>query len=138
MFVYSFRDINDVNLNCLYDNLLNCDFRDVLSGDDVDKSVELLTDTFNSTYNICCPIKFKTISPKSKLKPWITKSIMINIKRRDAYLLLYRQGKIPVIFIGVLKTSSLLRYVTLKRPSSRINLIYIGKIFVKHGLSLIV
>ena len=91
----SFRLTNEDTLNKLYSMLDSYDFSNLLDDDDVNGSVSQLTNIINNCYNICCPMRTKTISHKSKLKPWITNEIISNIKLRNSYAVLYRQGKIP-------------------------------------------
>ena len=57
----------------------------------------------SNSYNICCPIKTKTVSPKSMRKPWITSEILNNIRKKNSYLLLYRQSKISSYYYNRFK-----------------------------------
>ena len=49
-----------------------------------------------SIYYDSCPIKIRTISPKKFKNPWITKIILTNIKKRQNYFSLYKQGKLSL------------------------------------------
>ena len=55
---------------------------------------DIFSNTINNYYNLCCPIRNKTISSKSLKKPWITKNILSNIKKRQNYHILFKQNKI--------------------------------------------
>jgi len=78
-----YRVINDVTLSKFYHEIQNKDFSSIYRSNDSSRSTELLTEMLNETYNECCPIRTKTISPKSITKPWITRDILQGIKRRE-------------------------------------------------------
>ena len=58
----------------------------------------MLSQVIENAYNSCCPIKRKTLSYKNKQKPWITQNILINIKKRQKYYLLFKARKISKLF----------------------------------------
>ena len=71
------------------------DFSGLLSVTNINTAYELFSNIIEDKFKECCPLKHKTFSYKRIMKPWITDSILSNIKKRQAYLLLYRQNKIP-------------------------------------------
>jgi hypothetical protein len=92
--VVKYRLINDVTLNNLYSKLQSFNFDEIVSCNDCDRAISLLTEVIYDMFNDCCPIRVKTVSPKNVTKPWIKGEILCNIKKRQNYLLLYRQGKL--------------------------------------------
>ena len=89
-----YRIINDETLYNMYNMLIYYDFSEIIDNDDCSHSVSKLTDILYETFDTCCPIKEKTISPKRFKKPWITRKILINIKKRQNYFTLFKQGKL--------------------------------------------
>lgn len=93
-----FRLINDVTLSNLYNKVAHADYGDIVDDDDCDRGLSIFVEGLTDAYNVCCPIKTKTISIKDKLKPYINESIKIDIKKRNAYWVLLNQKKIPKAF----------------------------------------
>ena len=93
----SYRLINQNNLDNMY-NLLSCQINSIDLNAEVNESLEALIDLIYNIYFSCCPIKTKTISSKKLNKPWISLEISVNIKKKQAYYLLFKQGKLPVTF----------------------------------------
>ena len=91
---YSFRIINDITLNDLYMSLSMHNFYSIVNHDDVDLELIDLLNTIMHYYNVHCPVRHKTRSFKSKLKPWITPEIVRDIKKRQNYHLLLKMNKI--------------------------------------------
>ena len=61
-------------------------------------AMESLTHAVDNTYNLCCPIKSKTLSNKDLKRPWISHEIISNTKKGHSFALYY-ENKIPKIFI---------------------------------------
>ena len=108
-FSYSFRLLNEVTLNNLYLNLSLHNFSNILNSNDLHGAVREFSDVLLSYYNKHCPIKTKTISYKSKIKPWISNNIREDIRRRQSFYLLYKTGKMQKSTFNRFRN-----YVTLK------------------------
>jgi len=93
-----YRCINDVAMGNLYDALSRYDFNQCIDVTSCDAAVSSLVDVISNEYNLHCPIKYKTISHKDAVKPWITNEITINIRKRQAYFCLVKQNKMPLNF----------------------------------------
>ena len=89
-----YRLINDETIENFRNEIDSHDFSDICNCRNVSSALDKLTKIINYCYNSCCPIRQKYLSYKSFSKPWITKSILFNIKKRQNYLILYRQNKI--------------------------------------------
>ena len=89
-----YRLINNETLQNMYNVLDNYDFDEIVNSDDCSHSLSMLTNVLFQTYDSCCPIKSKSISPKKFKKPWITKNILKNIKKRQNYFILLKLNKI--------------------------------------------
>ena len=89
-----YRLISNVTIQNFQDKIFDHDFSSISNCNNVSIALDKLTDIINHYYNLCCPIRHKNISYKSFLKPWITAEILSNIKKRQNYLILYRQNKI--------------------------------------------
>ena len=94
----SYRLINEDTLSEVFRNVSSVDFSDIVDCDDVDISISGLTNIIYKAYDTCCPVRNKTISPRSLRKPWITREILSNIRKRNSYLLLLYQNKISKKF----------------------------------------
>jgi len=95
---YSYRSVTEDSLAELRNNLLQVDFDALMVGKHCDAQIETLYNVIFNEYDKECPIKNKTKSYKSKHKPWITNAILQNMKRRQAYFVLYKQNKLPKVF----------------------------------------
>ena len=91
---FQYRVINDEKLSDMYNKLGEYDFSDILCTDDCSTALSMFTEVLHEIYNACCPIKSKTVSPKSFKKPWINKNILKNIKKRQNYFKLYKERKL--------------------------------------------
>ena len=89
-----YRLINDKTLLDLYNNLSEHDFNDILDAEDCSIALSMLTEVLHEKYDICCPIKSRAVSPKFFKKPWISRKILKNIKKRQNYFTLYKQRKL--------------------------------------------
>ena len=89
------RVISEEALGALCDRLNTCDFEDIVNMHDIDAALARVVSIIETEFNSCCPIRHKNRSLKSQRKPWITASIIANIRKRKAYLSLYRQNKLP-------------------------------------------
>ena len=92
-FTRKIRPLSDENMEDLFVHLSAHDFSGIANCNDVNAAVVDLSDIIVNYFNVFCPIKTKIISYKSKIKPWITSSILGDIKKRQSFYLLYRQGK---------------------------------------------
>ena len=90
-----YRIINDDTISSLRSTLLSCDFDSVIDENDINATMINFTDLLFSNYDKCCPVKTKTLSPKSLKCPWITIEIKSHIRKKDAYAKLCKNGKIP-------------------------------------------
>ena len=104
----SFRIINDVTLAKLYNSLAVHDFSAVTECQNVDSAIIMLSDVIMHHFNLFCPIKHKTISSKSKLKPWISDDIVRCIKLRQSFNMLCRQGRFDECKSSIKKTWQLI------------------------------
>ena len=91
----TYRLINDSTLNQLFNGLLQEDLGRVLELD-IDSSIELLDKIILDNFNRFCPIKTKYVSPKDKMKPWITSSIKTKIKEKYYNYRLLKYNSITV------------------------------------------
>ena len=91
--IIKYRLINDYTIEKFANSLLNHNFDELLSENDINKSITEFQNTLLYYYNLNCPIKSKTISPKNDSKPWIDQSIKNQIKTRQNYYLLWKHGK---------------------------------------------
>ena len=89
----SYRLINEYSLEKLRRSLYEYNFDSVLEGSN-EESIEELTKVINDAYDICCPRRSKILSPKSLTKPWVDHEILILIRKRNSYFVLFRQGKV--------------------------------------------
>ena len=89
-----YRLINDETLLDMYNKLGQYNFNDILNDENCATSLSTFTEVLHEIYDSCCPIKTKTISPKSLKKPWINRKILRNIKTRQNYFTLYKQGRL--------------------------------------------
>lgn len=96
---YTYRSTNESNLNKMYE-LLSESIPTLLADDDIinptniDNLMTKTTDLINTAYTHCCPIKTRIVTQKNKHKPWITRDIITNIKKRHALNMLLYEGKI--------------------------------------------
>ena len=93
----SYRLINQNNVDNMYKLLSSQNYSIDLNAE-VNESFEALIDLIYIIYFSCCPLKTKTKSSKKFNKPWIFVNISVNIKKRQAYYLLFKQGKLPETF----------------------------------------
>jgi len=96
--VKQYRVINEVSLNNLYNSLASYNWQHIINEENVNDQVNALHNVILNEYNEHCPIKKKTVSPKSATHPWITPDIISNMKKRQAYLALYRKNRITKQF----------------------------------------
>ena len=79
----------DSTITDLRQSLLCLDLDQYITGsDNCTSAVESLAHAVDNTYKMCCPIKSKTLSNKDFKKPWITREIISDIKKRQQYFLL--------------------------------------------------
>lgn len=91
---FSYRKINNYTLSLFHDSILNHDYSYLMSCTDVNAAVLNLDSILYCYFDKCCPIVHKTKSPKSILKPWIDRSLLSDIKKRQNMLVLLRANKV--------------------------------------------
>ena len=89
----SYRVINDENLNKMETYLYNYDFTDIMNAD-CSSAIDNLSLLLDDVYTMSCALKCKSLTNKQKLKPWISGIVASNIKKRNRYFILYKQGQI--------------------------------------------
>ena len=92
-----YRLINDSTITKLRQSLLCLDLNHITGSDNCTSAMESLAQAVDNTYKMCCHIKPKKLSNKDLKKPWISREIISNIKKRH-YFALYCQNKIPEDF----------------------------------------
>ena len=78
-----YRSFCNSKLTLFREALLAFDARSLLDSTDPDSAWITFVDTLQNLYNLHFPIKQKRISPKSIVKPWIDRTLVYKIKRRD-------------------------------------------------------
>ena len=73
----TYRLENEATLDRFYESLQNSDWTDIDTDPDLESCVNKLHDKILLHYNICCPVKTKTISYKDIQKPYITSSLKV-------------------------------------------------------------
>ena len=94
---YSYRKINTHTLSLFFDSVQSCDFTDILQCDDVNDALSRLDLLLFDRFNVNCPIVHKTTSPKSIIKPWISRDILSEIKRRQNLQILLKSKRISLL-----------------------------------------
>ena len=90
--------INDSSITNLRQSLLCLDLDHITESDNCATAMESLAPAVGNTYKLCCPMKSETLSNKNLKKLCITGELISNIRKRQHYLALYRQNKIPKDF----------------------------------------
>lgn len=93
----SYRAINQHNMDTFFERIFEVSNNFALSStadDSLDKFLKFIHDQYFS----CFPIKSFTVSPKNFLKPWITGRVLADIRKRQSYYLLHKQGKLSDTF----------------------------------------
>ena len=114
--VITFRLVNNRTLSQIHTALSQHDFSDIVGCGDVTEAVARLDCVLYEYYNQYCPLITKTISPKDKQKPWITRDIVNEIKRRQNLQVIYKMGKISEATFKRFRN-----YVTAKIRTSKSN-----------------
>ena len=113
--VIKYRTVNDITLANMSEYLSAYDFNSIAENYNCDEALSRLLVIVREAYDKCCPIKHKTVSPKSRLKPWINDTILGNIKKRRAYYALLRQNKVPKYFYTQFRNTVTLQIRIAKR-----------------------
>ena len=90
-----YRNLNESNLLRLCEKINSCNFDHL---DELPEETDLFDyfySTIYNTYNETCPVVTKIVSYKRDKKPWITSIILSDMRKRQAYYSLFKQGKIP-------------------------------------------
>ena len=93
-----YRLINDSTITNLRQSLLCLDLNHITGSENCTTAKESLAHAVDNTYKLCCPIKSKTLSNKDLKKPWFSREIILNIKKRQHYFAIYCQNKIAKDF----------------------------------------
>ena len=96
--VVKYRVVNNVTITNMIEYMTAFDLNDIAENNNCDVALSRLNAVIQEAFDTCCPIRCKTVSSKSRLKPWINYAILGNIRKRRAYYTLYRQQKIPKSF----------------------------------------
>ena len=82
--VNSYRDITDDSIsqfNCVLSQL---NWDQICAGSDVNVCYNIFIDAYVSAYNVCFPMKIRRVKIRHHCpKPWITKSILKSIRRKN-------------------------------------------------------
>ena len=57
--------------------LLNANLSSITKENDINTSFDLLSTCIYSAFDVACPLRTKTISPKQLRKPWICNDIIV-------------------------------------------------------------
>ena len=79
-------------------NISEYNFVNVADCQDIDMAVQLLENVVSYYYNMCCPVKKKTVSSRNLKKPWICGNILELVKKRQNMYLLFRQSKVCLLY----------------------------------------
>ena len=90
-----YRVTSEGALGALCDRRNTYDFEDIVNMHDIDAAQARVVCIIETEFNSCRTLRHKNRSIKSQRKPWITASIIANIRKRKAYLSLYLQNKLP-------------------------------------------
>ena len=82
--VVKYRVVNNVTLTNMIEYMSAFDSNVIAENISYDVALSRLNVMIQKAYDICCPIRCKTASPKSRLKPWICDVILANIRKRRA------------------------------------------------------
>ena len=101
-----YRLINDFTIETLCNTLENINFA-YCSNDqhNVSDIFSRFYEEIFSTYSDACPIKTKLRSFKRLRKPWISHDLLLLIKKRQAYFILYKKGRISKEFFTNFRNS---------------------------------
>ena len=75
--------INVSTITNLRQSLFCLDLNHITGSNNCTTANESLAHAVDNTYKLCCPIKSKTLSNKDLKKPWISREIISNIKKRQ-------------------------------------------------------
>lgn len=90
----TFRSFNQISKENFTSNISNIDWNITLTNNDLNSNFDIFLNKVNEIYNICFPLRSKTISEKRLNSPWITKEVINAIKTKNK---LYKDSKIGVI-----------------------------------------
>ena len=92
----TYRIINEQTLLQLREVLLEIDFSFVAEEQNNNVAFELFSASIYNAFNVSCPLKTKTVSPRKLRKPWITDEILSCIRLRNAYSVLAKTNRFPI------------------------------------------
>ena len=78
-----FRHFTEENKQLFTRNLINVEWEDILTENDVNINFEIFFNKFNEIYDAHFPIKTKYLSLKRITTPWITTGLLNSIKRKN-------------------------------------------------------
>ena len=89
-----YRTIDNIS-TCKFKQELNATFLNTLSNiDDAPKAFGIFHARFQTLYDKYFPIKYKTLTTKSLLKPWVTNALVNKIKIKDNLCIFAKKGKV--------------------------------------------
>ncbi len=94
---FKIRVVNRQSLLSFYDAFSGVDFSEITQCEDVDFSICQLDKIIWHCFDLHCHVKYKQVSYKDAMKPWITVSLKNELKRRNNMLLLRRRVKVTDI-----------------------------------------
>ena len=87
--------VNEYTTNNFFENLMCHDFNTIFNNSsNIDEIFELFTSIVYEYFNVCCPVKCKSISIHSLQKPWINRDIKSYVKKHQSLCLLYQRGRV--------------------------------------------
>ena len=90
----SFRDHSKKNIDNLTVSISkNIQIFDRIDSDDLEYNSQLFINLIYNLYNKFCPIRNKKISIKNLMKPWITKTLKMDINRKHSFFKDYLGGR---------------------------------------------
>ena len=87
----SFRVVNDRTCETFGNFVREFNWND-LANDDIDLFTVAILDKLNYLYCKACPLKYRTISRKKLLNPWVTKPLKKLLRNKSQYFNLYKMG----------------------------------------------
>ena len=91
----SFREVNENN-KIIFFNKLSEEEWNYSNNSNINNSIENFICKLNEIYCTTFPLKFKTLSPKIVLNPWMNRNILKLIKLKSLYFILMKSGVVSV------------------------------------------
>ena len=90
--IIEYRIINEYTLQLFYDNLSKTSFDEITTLSDCNEAINKLDRLIMTEYDNACPKRKKKVNYLDKSKPWISKEILEQIKKRQHYYNLLKQN----------------------------------------------